>query len=87
MLVQFGLQATALRFGELRRGSSPCSPPSCSSCSSSSVFWFRYRLTWMEWLGAVVIVAGLGGDFLAAQPAGGTALPSNHAWLEASLVL
>ena len=35
----------------------------------------------------MVIVAGLGGFFLAAKPAGGNAIPSNHAWLVASLVL
>ncbi len=86
MLVQFGLQATALRFGEL----SVVQPVLTTELLFLLLIlgvWFRYRLTWMEWLGAVVIVAGLGGFFLAAKPAGGNAIPSNHAWLVASLVL
>ena len=40
--------------------------------------WFRYRLGGTEWLGAVTVVAGLGGFFLAARPHGGQVLPSTH---------
>ena len=86
MLVQFGLQATALRFGEL----SVVQPVLTTELLFLLLIlgvWFRYRLTWKEWLGAVVIVAGLGGFFLAAKPAGGNAIPSNHAWLVASVIL
>ena len=34
-----------------------------------------------------VIVVGLGGFFLASDPKGGNALPSNHAWWVASIIL
>jgi drug/metabolite transporter (DMT)-like permease len=86
MLVEFGLQATALRFGEL----SVVQPVLTTELLFLLLIlgvWFRYRLGWQEWLGAVVIVAGLAGFFFAADPSGGNALPSNHAWLVASIVL
>jgi drug/metabolite transporter (DMT)-like permease len=86
MLVEFGLQATALRFGEL----SVVQPVLTTELLFLLLIlggWFRYRLGWQEWLGAVVIVGGLGGFFLAAAPTGGNALPSNDAWLVASVVL
>ena len=40
-----------------------------------------------EWLGSAVIVAGLGGFFLAAAPSGGKAVPDTHQWVIASVVL
>ncbi len=86
MLVQFGLQATALRFGEL----SVVQPVLTTELIFLLLIlgvWFRYRLGLQEWLGAIVIVAGLGGFFLAAAPAGGNALPSNRAWWVASAIL
>ncbi len=86
MLVTFGLQATALRFGEL----SVVQPVLTTELLFLLLIlggWFRYRLGWQEWLGALVIVAGLGGFFLAAAPTGGNAIPSNHAWLVASVIL
>jgi hypothetical protein len=49
--------------------------------------WFHYRLGVQEWLGVAVIVVGLGGFFLASDPKGGNALPSNHAWWVASIIL
>ena len=67
MLVTFGLQATALRFGEL----SVVQPVLTTELLFLLLIlggWFRYRLHWQEWLGALVIVAGLGGFFLAAGP-------------------
>jgi len=86
MLVVFGLQATALRFGDL----SEVQPV----LTTELVFlllilgtWFHYRLGWQEWLGAVTIVGGLGGFFLVAAPSGGNAIPSNHEWLVASIIL
>ncbi len=86
MLVEFGLQATALRFGEL----SVVQPVLTTELLFLLLIlgvWFRYRLTWREWLGSVVIVAGLGGFFLAAAPSGGKAVPDDHQWLVASIVL
>jgi drug/metabolite transporter (DMT)-like permease len=86
MLVEFGLQATALRFGEL----SVVQPVLTTELLFLLLIlgtWFHYRLGWQEWIGALVIVAGLGGFFLASAPSGGDALPSNQGWLIASVVL
>lgn len=86
MLVEFGLQATALRFGDL----SVVQP----LLTTELIFlllilgvWFRYRLTLTEWIGGILIVAGLGGFFLSADPRGGTAVPSTGQWVVASAVL
>jgi drug/metabolite transporter (DMT)-like permease len=86
MLVEFGLQATALRFGQL----SVVQPVLTTELLFLLLIlgaWFRYRLTWREWLGSAVIVAGLGGFFLAAAPSGGKAVPDTHQWVIASVVL
>jgi drug/metabolite transporter (DMT)-like permease len=86
MLVEFALQATALRFGEL----SVVQPVLTTELLFLLLIlgvWFRYRLGWQEWLGSAVIVAGLGGFFLAADPHGGKAIPTDHQWLVASTVL
>ena len=51
MLVTFGLQATALRFGEL----SVVQPVLTTELLFLLLIlggWFRYRLGWQEWLGA-----------------------------------
>ncbi len=86
MLVVFGLQATALRFGEL----SVVQPVLTTELLFLMLIlagWFRYHLGWKEWTGALVIVAGLGAFFLAAAPSGGNAVPDGHQWLVASIVL
>ena len=86
MLVQFGLQATALKFGEL----STVQPVLTTELLFLLVIlavWFRYRLGAREWLGALTVVAGLGGFFLAAHPHGGQVLPSTEEWVIASVVL
>jgi hypothetical protein len=86
MLVVFGLQATALRFGEL----SVVQPVLTTELLFLLLIlgaWFRYRLTWLEWLGAVTVVVGLGGFFLVAAPTGGQAVPDTKQWVVATLVL
>jgi drug/metabolite transporter (DMT)-like permease len=86
MLVEFGLQATALRFGEL----SVVQPVLTTELLFLLLIlgvWFHYRLGRREWLGAIVIVAGLGGFFLVAAPTGGNAIPTDHQWLVASVLL
>ena len=86
MLVEFALQATALRFGEL----SVVQPILTTELLFLMVIlgaYFRYRLGLYEWLGAIVIVAGLGGFFLAADPHGGSRVPTNQQWVVASVVL
>jgi drug/metabolite transporter (DMT)-like permease len=86
MLVVFGLQATALRFGEL----SVVQPVLTTELLFLLLIlgaWFRFRLTWQEWLGAVTVVVGLGGFFLVAAPSGGQAIPDTKQWVVASVVL
>ncbi len=85
-VVQFGLVATALKHGEL----STIQPV----LTTELVFlllilgsWFRYRMGAREWLGAITIVVGLGGFFLAARPHGGQRLPTTSAWVIASLAI
>jgi drug/metabolite transporter (DMT)-like permease len=86
MLVQFGLQATALKHGQL----STVQPVLTTELLFLLVIlavWFRYRLGAREWLGALLVVAGLGSFFLAAHPHGGQALPSTSQWILASVIL
>lgn len=86
MLVQFGLQATALRFGEL----SVVQPVLTTELLFLLVIlavWFRYRLGAREWFGALLVVGGLGGFFLAARPRGGQLLPTTSQWVVASIIL
>ncbi len=86
MLVEFALQATALRFGQL----SVVQPVLTTELLFLLVIlaaWFRLRLGWHEWAGAVTIVVGLGGFFLAADPQGGHALPSTATWVVACTAL
>ena len=74
MLVAFGLQATALRFGEL----SVVQPVLTTELLFLLLIlgaWFRYRVGWQEWLAPLVIVAGLGGFFLVPPRRAGTPSP------------
>jgi drug/metabolite transporter (DMT)-like permease len=75
MLVQFGLQATALRFGQLSVVQ-PVLTTELLFLLLVLAVWFRYRLGVREWLGALLVVGGLGGFFLAARPHGGQILPA-----------
>lgn len=86
MLVQFGLQATALRFGELSVVQ-PVLTTELLFLLLILAIWFRYRLGAREWLGALLVVGGLGGFFLAARPHGGQLLPSTSQWVLASVIL
>ncbi len=86
MLVQFGLQATALRFGQLSVVQ-PVLTTELLFLLLILAVWFRYRLGAREWLGALLVVGGLGGFFLAAHPHGGQVLPSTSEWLVASAIL
>lgn len=86
MLVQFGLQATALKHGQLSTVQ-PVLTTELLFLLLILAAWFRYRLGIREWLGAVTVVAGLGGFFLAAHPHGGQVLPSTSQWVVATVVL
>jgi drug/metabolite transporter (DMT)-like permease len=67
MLVVFGLQATALRFGSLTIVQ-PVLTSELLFLLLILAVWFRYRLHWPEWVGAATIVGGLALFFLAADP-------------------
>jgi len=86
MLVQFGIQATALKHGELSTVQ-PVLTTELLFLLLILAVWFRYRLGAREWLGGCMVVAGLGGFFLAAHPHGGQVLPSTSQWLVATVVL
>jgi len=86
MLVQFGLQATALRFGQLSVVQ-PVLTTELLFLLLILAVWFRYRLGAREWLGALLVVGGLGGFFLAARPHGGQVLPTTTQWVAASVIL
>ena len=82
-VVQFGFVATALKHGEL----STVQPVLTTELLFLLLIlgvWFRYHLGAREWLGALTIVVGLGGFFLAARPHGGQQLPSTTEWIVAS---
>ncbi len=86
MLVQFGLQATALRFGQLSVVQ-PVLTTELLFLLLILAVWFRYRLGAREWLGALLVVGGLAGFFLAARPRGGQVLPTQSQWVLASAIL
>ena len=86
MFVQFGLQATALRFGQLSVVQ-PVLTTELLFLLLVLAVWFRYRLSAREWLGALLVVGGLGGFFLAARPHGGQVLPTTTEWVVASVIL
>ncbi len=86
MLVQFGLQATALKFGQLSVVQ-PVLTTELLFLLLILAVWFRYRLGTREWLGAFLVVGGLGSFFLAAHPHGGQVLPSTSQWVVASVIL
>ncbi len=86
MLVVFGLQATALRFGEL----SVVQPVLTTELLFLLLIlgvWFRYHLGWQEWVGAVTIVAGLGRLLPGRRPEGRQCHPQQPAFLLASVIL
>lgn len=86
MLMEFALQATALRFGQL----SVVQPVLTTELLFLVVIlgtWFRYHIGWREWVGAATVVAGLGGFFLAAAPSGGHAVPDRRQWTIASAIV
>jgi hypothetical protein len=86
MLVQFGLQATALKFGQLSVVQ-PVLTTELLFLLLILVVWFRYRLGAREWLGALLVVGGLGSFFLAAHPRGGQLLPTTPEWVVASALI
>jgi drug/metabolite transporter (DMT)-like permease len=78
--VGFLLQAGALHFGQL----SSVQPIVTAELLFVVLIlggWFRYHLGWQEWGGSIAAVGGLAGFLVIADPGGGTADPSGHAWI------
>lgn len=86
MLVEFGLQAMALRFGELSVVQ-PVLTTELLFLLLILALWFRYRLGAREWLGGLLVVGGLSAFFLAARPRGGQHLPDTAQWVVATAVV
>lgn len=79
LLVQFVLQAMALRFGQLSVVQPLLTLDLLFVVTILAVFFHR-RLGWREWTGAVAIVAGLAGFLALAAPATGRGIPGSKAW-------
>ncbi len=85
MLLQFVLQATALRFGQLSTVQ-PVLTCELLFLAILLAFVFHQPLRAREWAGAVSIVAGLAIFLLVAQPKVGVQSPSSAAWVILTLV-
>jgi hypothetical protein len=79
MLCTFGLQATALRFGQLNVVQ-PVLTTELVFLVAILMVGFRRRIGMREVLGIAAIVAGLAAFFASASPAVGKGQPDNAAW-------
>lgn len=85
MLVQFVLQAIALRFGQL----STVQPILTTELLFLVVILtvvFHHRMRAQEWASVAAIVVGLGSFLVIAHPAVGKGVPSGPAWVAVSVV-
>jgi drug/metabolite transporter (DMT)-like permease len=85
MLCGFGLQASALRAGQLSIVQ-PVLTTELIFLVAILVVGFHRTVGWREALGILAIVAGLAGFFTAAAPAVGTGQPDGRAWAAVSVV-
>ena len=85
MLGTFGLQATALRFGQLNVVQ-PVLTTELIFLVAILVVGFRRSVGWREVLGIVAIVAGLAAFFGSASPAVGKGQPDRTAWIVVAAV-
>jgi hypothetical protein len=86
LLVTFGLQATALRFGDLDVVQ-PILTVELLFLIAILVVVFHRTVGWREVLGAVAIVGGLTGFIVAAAPTTGKGVPGSHAWGVVTVVI
>ncbi len=75
----FLLQAVALRFGQLSSVQPIVTTELLFLVVILAVF-FRYRLTWREWIGSAAAAGGLATFLAVAQPGGGDIVPSFRQW-------
>jgi drug/metabolite transporter (DMT)-like permease len=85
MLGTFGLQATALRYGQLNVVQ-PVLTTELIFLVAILVVGFRRRVGWREVLGIAAIIAGLGAFFGSASPAIGKGQPDKAAWVVVAVV-
>ena len=85
MLGTFGLQATALRFGQLNVVQ-PVLTTELIFLVAILVVGFRRSVGWREVVGIVAIVAGLAAFFGSASPAVGKGQPDRTAWIVVAAV-
>jgi drug/metabolite transporter (DMT)-like permease len=83
LLGTFGLQASALRSGQLSVVQ-PVLTTELVFLVAILVVGFRRRVGWRELAGIMAIVAGLAAFFASASPAAGTGQPDGAAWLALS---
>lgn len=86
MLVTFGLQASALRFGDLTVVQPILTVEILFLIAILGVVFHR-KVGWTESLSAVAIVAGLTGFIVAADPGHGRGIPGSRAWVVVSLAV
>lgn len=86
LLLQFVLQATALRFGQLSVVQPLLTLDLLFVVGILAVFFHR-RLGWHEWVGAAGIVGGLAGFLALAAPATGRGIPGSRAWWVVTVVV
>ncbi len=77
--VGFLLQAVALRFGQLT-SVQPIVTTELLFLVLILGAWFRYRLTWREWTGALAAAGGLATFLVVSAPGGGIATPTMRSW-------
>jgi drug/metabolite transporter (DMT)-like permease len=86
LLLQFVLQATALRFGQLSVVQPVLTLDLLFLVAILAVFFHR-RVGWREWASATAIVVGLGGFLLLAAPAVGRGIPTTAGWVAVTCVV
>src|ERR1700722_1316892 len=75
----FVLQAVALRFGQLS-SVQPIVTTELLFLVLILGVWFRYHLTWQEWVGSLAAAGGLATFLAVSAPGGGDVVPNRHAW-------
>ena len=77
----FVLQAVALRFGQLS-AVQPIVTTELLFLVLILAVWFRYHLSWREWVGSLAAAGGLAVFLAVSEPGGGNTVPGLRAWTE-----
>jgi drug/metabolite transporter (DMT)-like permease len=80
MLVSFLLQAVALHIGRLSEVQ-PILTTELVFLAAILAIWFRFRIGWREWMGAIAVTAGLSFFLYFAAPRYGMTTPPLWRWL------